>query len=58
MVVCPKLVGIQRRFLWEGSNDINKLAWVKWNDICQSKNGGLGVKNIELFSEILLEKWK
>ncbi|GAU43490.1 hypothetical protein TSUD_92010 [Trifolium subterraneum] len=35
------------------------MCWVSWKRICQSKdNGGLGIKNLELFNASLLCKWK
>lgn len=31
------------------------MAWVKWDVVCRSRwNGGLGVKNLELFNISLL----
>jgi len=52
-------VGIQRKFLW-GRNEENKqISWVTWEDICKSKKmGGLGVKNLKDFNEVLLGKWR
>lgn len=50
--VCSKLVGIQRRILWGGDDVNNKIAWVKWEDICKTKKlGGLGVKDIRVLNE-------
>lgn len=35
-----------------------KLCWVKWSQICSSKEvGGLGIKDVEVFNKALLEKW-
>lgn len=36
-----------------------KVAWVKWDVVCRSKeNGGLGIKNLEFFNlSSLLGKW-
>jgi len=32
---------------------------VKWTNICKPKDkGGLGIKDIQLFNEALLKKWK
>ena len=36
-----------------------KIAWVKWETVCQSKrNGGLGVKDIRVMNVSLLTKWR
>jgi hypothetical protein len=52
-------VRIQRNFLWGGSIEEKKLGWVNWDHICLPKEqGGLGVKNLELFNVALLSKWK
>ncbi|PNY01532.1 ribonuclease H [Trifolium pratense] len=50
---------IQRNFLWGGGLEDKKLCWVKWDQICLPKEqGGLGVKNLDLFNRALLCKWK
>ncbi|KAL8458477.1 hypothetical protein ACS0TY_036118 [Phlomoides rotata] len=52
------LLSIQRNFLWGGSCDKQKIAWVKWGDVCKKKEcGGLGVKDLKLFNKTLLSKW-
>ena len=54
-----RLECIQRRFLWGGGLDQNKIAWVKWETICLPKEkGGLGIKDINNFNLALLGKWK
>jgi hypothetical protein len=53
------LVRIQRNFLWGGGMEGNKMCWVSWDQVCQPKEkGGLGIKNMELFNDSLLCKWK
>lgn len=38
-----------------GDMENNKITWVRWKDICCSKEcGGIGVKNIVEFNEALL----
>ena len=55
-VVVEKLVRVQRRFLWGGGLDQNKIAWVSWKSICLPKEeGGLGIKDINQFNLALLE---
>ncbi|CAJ2673784.1 unnamed protein product [Trifolium pratense] len=57
--ILKQLVRIQRNFLWGGGLEEKKLCWIKWDHICLPKNqGGLGVKNLELFNTALLSKWK
>lgn len=56
--VIKTLVSIQRNFLWGGCGEKRKIAWVKWDEVCLTKNvGGLGIKNIEMFNKALLAKW-
>jgi hypothetical protein len=53
------LVSIQRNFLWGGASGKKKIAWVKWSDICRSKEkGGLGIRNLRLVNISLLAKWR
>ena len=57
--VVDELVRIQRNFLWGGDQQQRKIAWVKWETVCMSKEvGGLGVKDINSFNLSLLGKWK
>lgn len=53
------MVQIQRNFLWGGSDEVRKMAWVRWSRICLPKDQcGLGVRNMEIFNVSLLGKWK
>ena len=53
------MVRLQRRFLWDGADEQNKIAWIKWDTVCLPKeNGGLGIKDITTFNLALLGKWK
>ena len=57
--VVDKLVRIQRRFLWGGGPDQNKIAWISWEAVClPKKKGGLGIKDINNFNMALLGKWE
>lgn len=57
--VMDKLVRVQRRFLWGGGSDNNKIAWIKWETVCLPKEkGGLGIKDINMFNLALLGKWR
>ncbi|KAL8509574.1 hypothetical protein ACS0TY_016699 [Phlomoides rotata] len=53
------LTKIQRRFLWgEGAGKENRIAWVKWDNVCrEKKEGGLGIKNVECFNLAYFGKW-
>ena len=56
--VALKLVSLQRNFLWGGCQELNKIAWVKWDVICLPKEvGGLGIKDIAKFNAALLGRW-
>ena len=53
--VVLKLVSLQRNFLWGGSQELKKIAWVKWDVICLPKeDGGLGIKDISKFNAALM----
>ena len=57
--VVDKLVSLQRKFLWGDGYEQNKIAWIKWETVCLSKEkGGLGLKDINTFNLALLGKWK
>ena len=56
--VVRKVISLQRNFLWGGSQDLKKIAWVKWEGICLPKEvGGLGIKDITRFNAALLGTW-
>ena len=56
--VLDKLVRLQRRFLWGGGPDQNKIAWIRWESVCLPKEkGGLGIKDVNNFNLALLGKW-
>lgn len=38
--VLSELTTIQRNFLWGGCEEKNKIAWVKWGDVCKPKSKG------------------
>lgn len=57
--VWREVVRIQREFLWGGTSGGKKIPWVKWSDVCKSRDkSGLGVKNLALFNLSLLAKWR
>jgi len=57
--VCDKISSIQRGFLWAWGKKSKYIAWVRWENVCKSKEeGGLGVKDIKKFNRALLTKWK
>ncbi|XP_058776197.1 uncharacterized protein LOC131650508 [Vicia villosa] len=58
-VVWEEITRIQRSFLWgKPKDDKRRMAWVSWDKVCLSKeDGGLGVKNVELFNLALISKW-
>lgn len=57
--VVKKCNQIMMRFLWGGTEEDRKIAWVRWAQICRPKaEGGLGVKDLESFNLALLGKWR
>ena len=41
--------------MWGGSQELKKIAWVKWDVICLPKeDGGLGIKDISKFNAALM----
>jgi len=56
--VLQEIVKIQRSFLWGGVEENKKICWLSWNNVCKTKEGGLGIKNVEEFNLALLSKWK
>ena len=57
--VCEIIKNLQRNFLWGWGHEGRKIAWIRWEIICKSKDeGGIGLKDIHLFNKALLAKWK
>ncbi|PNY05201.1 ribonuclease H [Trifolium pratense] len=57
--VIKKVRRIQREFLWGGVKGGKKITGVKWRVVCQEKkNGGLGVRDLEVVNLSLLMKWR
>lgn len=45
------------RFIWSGKKDGRKISFVKWSNICISKDhGGLGLKNLKAMNSVLVMK--
>ncbi|KAL7212420.1 hypothetical protein ACSBR2_015161 [Camellia fascicularis] len=56
--VANEINKIQSTFLWGGSDLRKKVHLVKWGDVTLSKRqGGLGVKRVDLMNTCLLLKW-
>ncbi|XP_057420852.1 uncharacterized protein LOC130714892 [Lotus japonicus] len=56
--VTAKCNQIMTRFLWGGSEEGKKIPRVSWANICRPKlEGGLGVRDLDLFNVALLGKW-
>ena len=57
--VCNRIISIQRKFLWAWCRDNRSIAWVRWEDVCKPlEEGGLGIKDVKIFNNALLAKWK
>ncbi|WMV12148.1 hypothetical protein MTR67_005533 [Solanum verrucosum] len=56
--ITERLDSIRRKFLWQGNKENRGFHLVKWNAVTTGKkNGGLGIKNMELHGKALLMKW-
>ncbi|KAK6164390.1 hypothetical protein DH2020_001254 [Rehmannia glutinosa] len=50
--ICKQLRSLVIRFWWGVKNERNKLPWVKWDTLCDSKfKGGLGFRDFELLTK-------
>jgi len=46
------------KFFWGGSEDHRKISWVGWRSVCLRKEyRGLGVRQMNVFNEAMLDKW-
>ncbi|GAU29337.1 hypothetical protein TSUD_227080 [Trifolium subterraneum] len=56
--IISSLNSIFCQFLWGGSEENQKMVWIKWDSVClNKKNGGLGVRRLREFNFSLLGKW-
>jgi hypothetical protein len=56
--IISSLDSIFSNFFWWEGEDVRKISWIKWDNICLNKeNGGLGVKRLKEFNISLLGKW-
>jgi len=56
--VTKRLDSIRRKFLWQGNKEKKGFHLVKWKSVITGKkNGGLGIKNLNLQSKALQMKW-
>ena len=59
MSVINIITRIQREFFWGWGHEGRRIAWVKWENMCKTKEeGGLGIKDLRMFNMALLGKWK
>jgi len=57
--ICNMITRIQTKFLWGWASKGRKIAWVYWKMVCSPVEvGGLGIKYIGCFNDVLLAKWK
>ncbi|KAG5531062.1 hypothetical protein RHGRI_025876 [Rhododendron griersonianum] len=55
--VTKKISSILSNFLWSGAANKKSYHWKKWDSLCLSNSdGGLGVKDLQLFNQALLAK--
>ena len=56
--VCKEITKLQSKFLWGWGAEGRKIVWTSWENICKvKKDGGLGIRRIDLFNKTLLAKW-
>lgn len=54
------LISIQRKFLWQGVSEENKICWVSYKMFLPKSKGGLGVKDLQymIWEEQLFSDFK
>ena len=56
--VAARLESIQRNFLWGSSEGSFKYLLVAWENVCLPvRMGGLGIRSVVPFNQVLLGKW-
>jgi len=59
VLICERIMNIQRRFLWAWGRNNRSIPWVSWGNICKPlEEGGLGIKDVRKFNYALMAKWK
>ena len=57
-VVIKKLKGLRMHFFWGTNDGSNKIPWVAWDKILNSRsNGGLELGSLKALNTALLTKW-
>lgn len=55
--VAKEIDKIQARFLWGGDEAKRKIHLVRWKEVLNKNQGGLGIRDIRVTNECLLLKW-
>nr|GEZ59081.1 hypothetical protein [Tanacetum cinerariifolium]GFB39451.1 hypothetical protein [Tanacetum cinerariifolium] len=57
-VIIHNLERLRFGFFWGGSDNINKMTWIKWeNVLAPMECGGLGIGSLLSFNLALIQKW-
>ena len=54
--LCSEMNSLVGGFWWGKKEKARKIAWVSWENLCKSKEGGMGFRDLKAFDLALLAK--
>ena len=55
--LCKDIEAMIRKFWWGNQDNVRKMQWVKWSNLCSPKSlGGIGFRDLRQFNNELLGK--